>query len=191
MFNISNIYRISIVLFVSVLVVSCKQQPAGNVAGDNTETVDTTSVVETDIPATARIPAVTLSETSIQITKGDTVSIDVVMKGFPLTEGGGVTVRYNPGLLQANEVTVNTDSWSFVNRSGVIDNTAGVISNILVSSYKGVSGDDIIATIEFTAINSGNSEIELELSTENPFSADGSEIVVQFDKSDITVLAEN
>jgi len=173
-----------------MLAVSCKQQPAGN-AADNSVAADTATVtvVDTATPAAAVMPTVSLSESSVQLAKDDTVTIDVVMKDFPLTEGGGVTVRYNPGLLQANKVTVYSDSWTFVNHPGEIDNAVGVISNILVSSYKGISGDDVIATIEFSAKNSGNGNIALELSTKNPFASNGEEIDVKFENSEISVLA--
>lgn len=188
--NFNNIYRISIVLLISMLAVSCKQQQAGN-AEDNSAAADTTTVtvVDTATPAAAVMPTVSLSESSVQLAKDDTVTVDVVMEDFPLTEGGGVTVRYNPDLLQANKVTVYSDSWTFVNHPGDIDNAAGVISNILVSSYKGVSGDDVIATIEFSAKNSGNGNIALELSTKNPFAGNGEVIDVKFENSEISVLA--
>ncbi len=188
--NFNNMYRICIVLLISVFVISCKQQSTDSATGnsaDDGNAVETTVSMTT--PAAAVLPTVSLSENNIQVAKDGTVSIDIVMNDFPLTEGGGVTVRYNPALLQANKVTVSSDSWTFVNQTGDIDNAAGVISNILVSSYKGVSGDDVIATVEFRAKNNGNGKIDLELSTKNPFSINGKEIDVRFENSEISVSA--
>jgi len=100
------------------------------------------------------------------------------MTDFPLSEGGGVTLRFDPTVIQVDEIIVNSEPWDFVCVPGVIKNEEGVVSDLLFSSYKGVSGDALIATVSFTALNAGKSVIAIEESFVNPFSSDRGKVKV-------------
>lgn len=166
---------VSVIFLLSLLVISCgggADEPASNVPNLPTASVG-------------------LSASKIDTRSGNITKVDVVINDFPVTEGGGVTIKYDPDLLQVKNVIVNDAAWDFVNQSGSIDNVKGVVSNILVSSYKGVSGKEVIATIEFEANNTGSGDILLEESLINPFASGGNEVAVEFLKSEINVQAIN
>ena len=86
-------------------------------------------------------PTVEFSEASIQTRVGKTFDAEIVITGFPGTEGGGISLMFDPDLLRVLSVTLNSAVWNFVNQPGDIDNANGVISDLLFSSNYGVVGD--------------------------------------------------
>lgn len=130
---------------------------------------------------------VSLSKKKIKSNIGSTVTVDLQMSEFPVTEGGGVNIRYNPRVVQINNVTVDASTWNFVNQNGNIDNAYGIVSNILFSSFRGVSGDARIATIELEFVGRGKSKIRLEASDDNPFASNGEPLDVKFRSTRIRV----
>jgi len=133
-------------------------------------------------------PDVAFDQSKIKLRAGDTFVLNVRMSDFPLSEGGGITLRFDPSVVQVSEVTIDSGVWDFVNEPGSIDNAGGSVADILFSSYKGVAGDARIATITFTAIHSGKSKVTIEESSFNPFSSDGNRVTVNFNKIDVHVL---
>jgi hypothetical protein len=131
-------------------------------------------------------PLVGFSSNHIKVAVGETFTLDITMKGFPTTEGGGINLRYNPYVLQVAGVTVD-GTWTFVNRDGEINNATGTIASILFSSYNGLSDNATIATVEFEAINKGRSRLDLDTSALNPFASDGAEISVNYQPAVIRV----
>ena len=123
---------------------------------------------------------VSFSDRSVKSRIGKAFTLDVLMSDFPMTEGGGLVLHYNPALVQVNSVVVDSSVWEFVNREGDIDNAGGEVSSILFSSFQGVTGDAKIATIEFQAISKGRGIIRLEESGDNPFAGDGQGIAATF-----------
>lgn len=130
---------------------------------------------------------VSFSEHAVKSRTGNTFTLDVLMSGFPTTEGGGLVLHFNSRKLQVTNVTVDTSVWNFVNKVGDIDNTNGTISDILFSSYQGVIGSAKIATIEFQAIHKGKGKITMEESTVNPFSSNGQNINVTFTPTKVRI----
>ena len=122
----------------------------------------------------------------IKTTVGESFTVEIVMNGFPNTEGGGITLRFNPAVVQVTGVAVNEDAWSFVTRPGAIDNTAGAVTDILFSSYQGVSGSAMVATVTFEAIGKGKSSLDLEASSRSPFASAGDVVTVKYEKAKIT-----
>ena len=125
-------------------------------------------------------PEVLFSKWKVKSSVGATVSVDVLMVDFPNTEGGGIELQYNPALVNVNSVTVDESTWSFVNKDGDIDNTNGTVSEILFSSYKGVSGSAKIATVELEFVGRGKDSIMLNESDSNPFASNGDVFSVSF-----------
>ena len=111
---------------------------------------------------------------------GETFSLDIVMQGFPNTEGGGLSLQFNPSVVQVISLTVNNSTWTFVNRDGEIDNSNGVVSDILFSNYNGVSDSATIATIDFQAIKRGKCKLQLKPSAISPFASNGEAIPVRY-----------
>ena len=134
-------------------------------------------------------PTVALSSKEVSAEVGETFTLDMTMSDFPTSEGGGVTVRFDANILNVSNVAINSEVWGFINKDGVIGNDSGVVSDILFSSYDGVSGDSKVATITFQAQNSGSSKISLEGSLINPFASNGEKLTVNFIGSDVQIVA--
>lgn len=177
-----NFYKIKTSTFavlLSILAVSC---------GESTETQSQNGVNSTDPVITKGSgPTVALSSELVNVSAGEIFTLDITMSEFPTSEGGGVTVKFDSTMLTVNNVTIDSGTWDFANKVGGIDNNAGVISDILFSSFKGVSGDAKIASISFNAVASGNCQINLESSAINPFSGDGSKIAVNFVDTNVQI----
>jgi hypothetical protein len=84
-------------------------------------------------------------------------------------------------------VTVNSGVWSFVARDGLVDNSTGTVTDILFSSYRGVSGSAAIATVGFEAVKRGKSRMRLEPSAVSPFGGDGTVIPVRYEGAAVDV----
>jgi hypothetical protein len=132
-------------------------------------------------------PLVQLTPDKNEFAVGNTYSVQVMMEGFPQTEGGGVSLSFNPAMLQVTKVQVDSGTWTFVNRNGEIDNQAGLVSDIVFSNFSGVSGNAAIATIEFKAIKPGRSQLTLAGSTLNPFAGGGQPIEVAFGNAQVMI----
>lgn len=165
-------FRFSAALLCSLLLTACDSPVETSTTQIDTGTTDPV------IPGAK--PTVSATTQQIDAVVGDTFTVDIAMSNFPASEGGGVSVQFDPAMMNASNVSINSADWDFVNKTGTIDNSNGVISDILFSSFKGASGDSHIATITFNAISSGNSQIILSGSSINPFSSNGSEVPASF-----------
>ncbi len=143
------------------------------------------------ITAARAEPTVLFSASEVEVTAGQTFALELQIAGFPTTEGGGVTVRYNPKVLQVRDVTIDTGIWTFGSRVDEIDNRRGRVSNILFTSYSGVTGDARVATIEFEAIKKGKSRLRLRESELNRFAGSGEIIPVTFEKTVVKVARDS
>ena len=132
--------------------------------------------------AVATEPTVEFSPSRTKVKVGEAVSVDLIMQDFPLTQGGGLTLRFNPSVLQVTNVLVNNSTWDFATRAGSIDNTNGVVSDILFANFQGVSGNIEVASVQFEAIMKGRSKLKLtESEGYKPFlNAEGQHIPVVF-----------
>jgi len=126
--------------------------------------------------ADAAEPVVDFSPSRTKATVGETVLVDLVMQDFPVNQGGVFSMRFDPSVVQVNQVSVNTTDWNFFHRVSAIDNTNGVVSDIIFASYTGVGGDAVIATVEFKIIKKGRSKLKLVKSEIDSFFVDGENI---------------
>lgn len=178
-------FSASAVLISALLVVSCSQsldEQTGNVVTtlpDDASTVTTNTAIKG--------PYVALSSSEINVYEGETFTLDITVNDFTTSEGGSVTLLFDPTLVQVVKVDVDSSVWDFVNKNGQINNVGGSVSDIIFSSYQGVSGDAKVATIEFKSINNGTSEIILKESSANPFASNGLEMVVSFKSASVVV----
>ena len=132
-------------------------------------------------------PVVAFSPSKARLSDNETVTVDIVMQDFPVSEGGGVSLKFNPAIIRVTGVELDTVNWNLAGKTGAIDNEAGVVADILFSNFKGVSGAATIATVEFQAIKSGKTQLKLTESSLNPFASGGSHIPVTFERSTIKV----
>jgi len=142
--------KVCTILLSSILAASC---------GDSAEMQSQNNQNNTNPVVSKSKPTVAFTSEQVDATVGDVFTLDIAMSNFPVSEGGGVSVQFDASMLNVSDVTINSGSWNFVNKVGSIDNNTGVISDILFSSYNGVTGDSQIATITFNAIGSGSSQI--------------------------------
>ena len=130
---------------------------------------------------------VSLSESTIKSKVGETMSVDLLMSGSPNTEGGGIEVHYDPDIVRVNSVAVDESTWTFVNRSGDIDNAAGAVTGIVFSNFGGVSGSAKIATMELEFTGKGKGQLILSGSDDNPFASSGEAMTVNFTPTRVQV----
>lgn len=169
------------IMLSSILLASCTD------ATDNQSQNNAT--IQDSIVTKSSGPTVALSSKNVNAAIGDTFALDINMSNFPTSEGGGVTVQFDASMLNVTDVSINANAWDFVNKIESIDNDSGLISNILFSSFTGVSEDNVIATITFSAISTGNSQISLEASSINPFSSNGEKVAASFVDTNIEITA--
>jgi len=124
-------------------------------------------------------PVVSFSKAKTTVTPGEIFSVDIVMSDFPVSQGGGLTLHYRSSVVQVTGVTVNNATWSFINQPGAIDNEKGKVKDIIFSAFPGVSGDGVIATVEFEAIKKGKTRLRLKESSKNPFANNGEPLAVE------------
>ncbi len=136
-------------------------------------------------------PTVGFSAASTQTQVGKTFTTDIVISGFPVTEGGGVSLIFDPGVLQVLSITVNNTVWDFATHPGVIDNDNGLISDLWFSSFSGVAGDASVATVRFKALAQGSSTLAMVESLVNPFASAGEPVSPGFASSSISVTKAN
>ena len=125
-------------------------------------------------------PMVRLTPEKNDFLADGTYRLQVVIEQFPRIEGGGLNLQFNPSVLNVVSVQVDNGAWGFVSRNGEIDNEAGQVTDIVFSSFPGVSGNAAIATIEIKAIKPGRSLLKLSESMLNPFASDGESVQVTF-----------
>lgn len=167
--------KAAVIIFASMLAMSCN------------ESSDTQS--NSNGITTASKPTVALTSEQVNAIVGESFTLDITMSDFPTSEGGGVNVQFDASMLNVTDVTVNAAAWDFVNKIGNIDNNAGLVSDILFSSFDGVSGDNKIVTISFNAISSGSSQITLTGSAINPFSSAGNKVSATFIATNVQIAA--
>lgn len=122
---------------------------------------------------------------------GVVFSLDVVGVDFSsIVDGGGISISFDPAVVNVLSVSIDPSIWNFVNSTGQIDNVVGTVSDILVSAFPGVgSGNFVVATIEFEATGSGTTELALTESALNPFANDGQLINPAFLNGFVSVRA--
>ena len=122
---------------------------------------------------------------------GDEITVDLVGTDFPTNaadggplDGGGIDVEFDPTVVNAKSVTVNTALFEFFSAPGVIDNTAGTITGIQFVTFKAVTPDEpLFATIVFDAVEVGVSSLALSENIDlGGFVAGGQKLDVTFDQ---------
>ena len=169
------------VVMSSLLLVACDQSAEQGSAGlPSIGSADTLTV------QSITGPTVSLSNANVSVYKGDTFTLDITMSEFELSEGGGVTLRFDPALIQVANVNVDSSVWRFKNKEGFVNNAEGTTYDILFSSYQGVDGSAKVATVEFKSIETGVSTITLEESAANAFASGGETVAVVFNTTTVS-----
>ena len=132
-------------------------------------------------------PTVIIDPASARLAEGGELVVELKLVDFPVTEGGGVTLSFNPDVLNVTAVQVDESTWSLSTLKGVVDNQAGTLTNLVFARFPGISGDLPVATIIFQAVGKGKSELVLSGSELNPFASAGDKVEVVFKSAKIAV----
>jgi hypothetical protein len=112
---------------------------------------------------------------------GESFSLQLAGSDFTSTlDGGGVNLGFNASVLRLTSVAVDTTTWEFFADNGVIDNTAGLVSDILFASFEERVGSFSVALFTFETLAAGTSSLLLTESPLNPFASGGDLLDVQF-----------
>ena len=123
---------------------------------------------------------------------GDSFSLNITGSGFTSNvDGGGVNFTYDKNILNVTSVTIDEIVWDFGGAgisTGSIDNGAGTANGIMVNTFSTVIGSFDVATIQFQAIGSGTSALNLTEYALNPWASGGSLIDPIMASNSLTVL---
>jgi hypothetical protein len=111
---------------------------------------------------------------SLPVMLNESFTLNVVGTDFPITQGGGFSLSYDGSILNVTNVSIDeVNTWTFVNNTGTIDNDYGILNDVIVSDFPGVTGDFTVASIEFVAVGRGMTSLSLTESAINPWASDG------------------
>jgi hypothetical protein len=136
--------------------------------------------------------SISITPSSLTVNQGESFSLAINISGVSDLYGFQFDLQFSPTLFAVNSVSQGTllpSGGTTLFFGGDIDNTAGTVSSIadsLTGPIAGVNGDGLLATINFTALTSGNDIIQ----TANAIFLDslGNDIVIDnFNTADITV----
>jgi hypothetical protein len=121
----------------------------------------------------AQAASVYLDPAAVAATPGDRLSLSLRGRDFGQTiEGGGVSLGFDPLVLQLESVVVDELTWDFVATPGEVDNASGTLSDLTFSSLAGHSGSFPIAELSFRYLG-GDGAISMSESALNPFASNG------------------
>ncbi len=113
--------------------------------------------------------ATTVSIADTTADPGATVTVPLMVNDLTDFGTGTINITYDPSVVHVTDVTDSSDSViaAFNN-----DNTAGFTA-ISASNFGGASGDLIFANVEFTAVGTGSSPLNIDVITlyDRPFNA--------------------
>ncbi len=120
---------------------------------------------------------------------GSIFNLDIIGTGFTTNvDGGGVNLSFDQTVLNVLSVNIDESVWN-IGSAGIIDNAAGMVDRIIVDTSTTVSGDFVVATIEFEAIGLGNSWLRLTELATNPWTSGGNLISPEFIDTTVAVTA--
>ena len=116
------------------------------------------------VPAFADVMSV--QPPALNVAAGQTFSIDLKISGATDLIGYNLDLGFDPSILAADSVTEGTflpGAGATLFLPGTIDNTAGTISFLgdVLFSPSGAVGSGSLATVQFTALASGSSPINI------------------------------
>lgn len=94
---------------------------------------------------------------------GNQINVGVVgnYSGPETLAGGGFNIYFDASKLQLNSINISPEAGDFSYSNGIIDNNSGTAQDIGFASFWGLSGDFSIATLNFSVIGGGISQLLL------------------------------
>ena len=121
---------------------------------------------------------------------GDVFSLDIGGTEFTMTpDGGGINLFYDQDVLNVLSVSIDETIWDFEVgiSTGVIDNSTGSVSGIMVNAWSDVGDAFIIANVEFQAVGAGAADLVMSEYLTNPWASGGMLINPDFAQSTVTI----
>lgn len=123
--------------------------------------------------STAQAQSVSFDTPALTVDKGDTFSLTLLAEDFTQALlGGGFNLSFDATVLRLDSVVVPSN-WEFAKSGGLIDNASGKLSGAFFATNVPVPGDVKLATLNFTAINYGESLVTPLAFADQPFVEDG------------------
>lgn len=123
--------------------------------------------------STAQAQSVSIDPIALTVGKGDTFSLTLQAEDFALAVlGGGFNLTFDAAVLRLDSVVIPAN-WEFAKSGGLIDNASGTLNGAYFATNFPVPGDVKLATLNFTAINFGESLVTPQTFAEQPFVEDG------------------
>lgn len=123
----------------------------------------------------------------------DIFTVDIVGNGFTSNvDGGGVNFSYDSSVLNILAVSIDGSVWDFGGTgisTGTIDNGAGSVDGIMMNTFGNVTGNFVVATVQFQAMGIGTSGLDLSEFLLNPWASGGSLLNPDFLGGSLTVSA--
>lgn len=117
----------------------------------------------------AHAAIISFNNNSLTVNPGDSFSLTIQGTGFPAIVGGGLNLDFDASVLQIDQVTTNQSVFEFYLGNGIeeghLNNAAGKLDDTAFNTFIGATGDFDIMTIDFTAIGSGLSQLQLSESS--------------------------
>ena len=123
---------------------------------------------------------------------GETFSIILKGEDFNLgMDGGSIDMAFDPMILNADSVSINSGFWNVDASKGSIDNDAGKIDFTDVAQFGSNTTNTLfdIATFTFHANGIGSSQLILKVNDNSPFATGGDVIAVNLSNGLIIVQA--
>lgn len=107
-------------------------------------------------------------------------------------DGGAVDILFDPTILQVQSVNIDAGFWDVQASYAGIDNTAGLIDFLDVAQFSSNTVDTVfdIATITFSAIAIGGSDITPVANPIDLFAAGGNQLVINYSSASVQVIPE-
>ena len=141
----------------------------------------------------AQAATISWSNTSKTVDENVSFSLDIIGSNFINdVNGGGVNVTFDANVVNVISVSIDETTWNFGATgisTGTINNSTGSIDGIMVNTLSSVTGDFIVATVNFQIVGSGGSNTDLTLSelAINPWASGGSRINPDFINGSINI----
>jgi hypothetical protein len=135
---------------------------------------------------------VQLSPSAATLLPGETLEVTITGSGFEtVTVGGGLSLQWNPDVLDLLSVVVDAPTWEFARNGGLHDAASGTLSDLYFASFIGRSGSFAIATLRFVADRPGSTGLAMSGSAGFPFSDEMAEVMsVHYSGASVGVVPE-
>jgi len=121
----------------------------------------------------AQAQSVSIDPATLTVNKGDSFSLALQAEDFAQALlGGGFGLTFDASILRLDSVVIPAN-WEFAKSGGLIDNASGTLSDAYFATNAPVFGDVKLATLNFTALNAGQSLVTPLPNTLQPFVEDG------------------